>query len=75
MYANGEGVPKDSAEAAKRWRLAADQGLAGAQFNLGWMYQLGYGVPKDSAKAAKWYRKAVKQGHAEAKAKLDLMLA
>ena len=32
MYANGEGVPEDDAEAVRWYRLAADQGLiAGAQ--------------------------------------------
>lgn len=35
LYADGEGVPKDSAEAASWYREAADQGYAEAQFNLG----------------------------------------
>ena len=30
MYANGQGVPKDDAEAMKWYRLAADQGYAAA---------------------------------------------
>ena len=38
MYDNGEGVVEDDAEAARWWRLAADQGHAGAQVFLGWMY-------------------------------------
>ena len=38
MYANGEGVLKDEAEAVRWYRLAADQGDAAAQFNLGVMY-------------------------------------
>jgi TPR repeat protein len=29
-YSNGDGVPEDDAEAARRYRLAADQGLAEA---------------------------------------------
>ena len=37
-YANGVGVPQDSAEAVKWWRKAAYQGVADAQFNLGVMY-------------------------------------
>ena len=34
MYADGRGVPKDEAEAARWYRLAADQGDASAQFML-----------------------------------------
>ena len=37
MYANGIGVPKNEEEALKWYRLAADQGYASAQFNLGAM--------------------------------------
>ena len=35
MYANGKGVLKDDAEAVKWTRLAADQGLANAQYTSG----------------------------------------
>ena len=38
MYANGQGVPQDYREAVKWFRLAADQGMAGAQNALGGMY-------------------------------------
>jgi len=34
-YDTGEGVPQDYAEAVKWYRLAAEQGYAAAQFNLG----------------------------------------
>ena len=44
MYANGEGVPEDDAEAVKWYRLAADQGDAYAQFNLGVMYDWLYSL-------------------------------
>jgi TPR repeat protein len=64
MYDNGEGVPKDDAEAVKWYRLAADQGYALPQFNLGLMYDNGEGVPKDDAEAVKWYRLAADQGYA-----------
>jgi TPR repeat protein len=66
MYANGEGVPRDDAEAVKWCRLAAEQGLATAQFNLGKRYYSGDGVPKDDAEAAKWCRLAAEQGDAMA---------
>ena len=71
-YHNGEGVPKDEAEAAKWYRKAAEKGLASAQHNLGLCYDNGEGVPKDEAEAAKWYRKAAEQGYAEAQCDLGL---
>ena len=47
MYANGQGVPKSDAEAARWYRLAAGQGLARAQYYLGLMYGNGQGAPRD----------------------------
>ena len=38
MYDEGQGVPQDYAEAVKWYRMAADQGNADAQSNLGFMY-------------------------------------
>ena len=39
-----------------RWfRLAADQGYAQAQANLGAMYENGQGVPPDYATAYMWF--------------------
>ena len=38
-----EGVPQNYAEALKWYRLAADQGDADAQYNLGVMYANGQG--------------------------------
>ena len=55
MYQNGEGVPRDSVQAAKWFRLAADQGHTGAQFYLGGMYASGEGVPRDYVQAYKWF--------------------
>jgi tetratricopeptide (TPR) repeat protein len=55
---------------------AAEQGDAGAQFNLGTMYYNGhYGqsVIKDYEQAVKWFRLAAEQGVAEAQTKLGLM--
>ncbi len=59
MYAMGEGVPEDDAEAVKWFRKAAEQGHAGALFNLGVMYDDGEGVPEDDAEAVKWFRKGI----------------
>ena len=53
-------------EVARWFRLAAVQGHADAQFNLGHMFESGLGVAKDRAEAARWYRMAAAQGHAVA---------
>ena len=47
VYANGEDVPQDDAEAVRWFRKAADQGDADGKVNLGCMYQEGRGVPQD----------------------------
>ena len=66
MYANGEGVEQNDAEAARLYTLAADQWYAPAQYNLGLMYATGEGVTKDRSEAARLYRLAVDQGYAPA---------
>ena len=62
MYFFGEGVPQDYQEAVKWYRLAAGQGDATAQYNLGLKYANGEGVPQDYQEAVKWYRLAAEQG-------------
>ncbi len=64
MYLNGWGVPQDHGEALKWYRLAADHGLADAEFILGFLYDIGRGVRQDSVAAAQWYRKAAEHGDA-----------
>ena len=51
---HGRGVLKDDAEAVRWYRLAAEQGEATAQFNLGIMCANGEGVLKDSVLAHMW---------------------
>jgi TPR repeat protein len=70
LYAIGQGVPKDDAQAVKWYRKAAEQNLPQAQYELGLRYSNGNGVAKDSAEAAKWYRKAADQGLAAAQTTL-----
>jgi len=73
MYAQGQGVEPDDAEAA-RWRLkAAEQGDADEQFMLGNMYARGWGVEQVYAKASHWWRKAAEQGNAYAQFNLGDM--
>ena len=62
----GRGVARDDAEAARLYRLAADQGVVHAQFSLGYMYERGHGVPRDYEAAARWYLLAAEQGHTDA---------
>ena len=56
-------------------RLAAEQGDADAQYNLGVMYDNGEGVPEDDAEAVRWYRLAADQGDADAQHTLGFMYA
>jgi Sel1 repeat len=51
MYDNGQGVPRNDAQAIKWYRKAAEQGDAVAQFNLGVMYAKGEGVPHNYGEA------------------------
>ena len=73
MYDQGFGVPKDYKEAVKWYRKSAEQGLADAQCNLGYMYDQGFGVPKNYKEVFKWYTKAAEQGDADAQHNLGLM--
>ena len=65
----------ESKEAVKWYWLAAEQGDAEAQFNLGYMYESGHEVFQDYKKAFKWYRLAAEQGHASAQSNLGIMYA
>ena len=59
LYYKGQGVPQDDAQAATWFRKAAEQGDAGAQYNLGGLYFWGRGVPQDYAEAYFWLDVAV----------------
>jgi len=63
----------DYAAAAKWYRKSAEQGDAGARFNLGFMYENGQGVTQDYKQAVKWYRKSAEQGDAAAQHNLGVM--
>ena len=64
---HGEGVPEDDATAVKWYTKAAEQGNAGAQFNLGVMYGNGEGVPENNVLAYMWWNLAAAQGDERAK--------
>jgi TPR repeat protein len=73
MYAHVQGVTQDYKEAVKWYRLAADQGNAMAQYNLGATYANGQGVTQDYKEAVKWYRLSADQGTALAQSNLGVM--
>ena len=65
-------IAQDLGEALKWYRMAAAQGDARAQFNIGWIYHHGRGLPPDAVEAAKWYGLAADQGNSHAQALLGL---
>lgn len=82
LFYSGEAISKDAEgkimdydlESAAGWFYrAAEQGHAGAQFNLGLLYAEGHGVPRDPAKAVEWFAKAAEQGNVDAQNNLGVM--
>jgi TPR repeat protein len=69
------GVTAQSAANIAKWRKAAEQGVAYAQYNLGVMYTSGQGVPKDAKLAVQSFRRAAEQGFADAQNNLGVMYA
>ncbi|MEI6640341.1 MAG: tetratricopeptide repeat protein, partial [Chlorobium sp.] len=63
------------AEAVKWYRLAAVQGDATAQLNLGVAYADGKGVRQDYTNAVKYFRLAAVQGDAKAQFNLGVIYA
>ena len=56
----------DYAEAMRWFRMAAGQGDAVAEDDVGELYFFGHGVPIDYAQAMVWYRRSAAQGNATA---------
>jgi TPR repeat protein len=75
MYATGQGVAVDGAHAARWYALAAAQGDASAQNNLGVLYATGDGLPRDDVRAVHWYHAAAEQDHTLAQYNLSSMVA
>lgn len=79
-YERGQGVARDSAEAAKWYLLAAEQGHADAQYRLGLYCEkedakkvkdvVRHGYFEKEDEAGEWYSKAAMQGHADAQIRL-----
>ncbi|MCL2102851.1 MAG: sel1 repeat family protein [Syntrophorhabdaceae bacterium] len=75
MYYSGRGVAQNYVEAVKWYRLAAEQGNAKAQYNLGAAYVNGHGVAQDYTEAEKWLRLAAEQGGEVGKRAQDALKA
>jgi TPR repeat protein len=73
--ADGVGVPRDYATAARYYRKAAEKGHVPAQYNLAYLFENGLGVKRDCKQAAFWYRKAAEQGDAESQNNLGVLYA
>jgi TPR repeat protein len=71
MYENGNGVSEDPNEAIRWTRLAAEQGLALAQYHLGLIY--GDDMSRNAVESVNWIRLAAEQGLAQAEYHLGLI--
>ena len=72
-FAEGAGVKKDYAEAARWFQKAANLGLSDSQFNLAVLCERGLGLQQSLPDAYKWYAIAAAQGDGEAKARLNAL--
>lgn len=66
-------MAQDYAQAVKWYRLAAEQGYAEAQNNLGGMYYAGKSVPQDFSSAHMWFNVSGANGHQSASKQRDLI--
>jgi TPR repeat protein len=67
------GIPRDPMGGAAWFHVAADQGYAEAQTDLGVQYLNGEGVPHNRAYGASWIQKAADQGFVGAEAILGVL--
>lgn len=58
LVAEGTGTPKDYTEAARLFRLSAEQGFVGGMAALADLYQHGWGVARDLKEALQWRKAA-----------------
>jgi len=68
-------VPPNDVLAANWYIKSAEAGFAGAQNNLGDLYELGHGVPKNDKMAIYWYTRAAERGEPTAYLSLASFLA
>jgi serine/threonine protein kinase len=73
MIFRGQGVPRDRADGARRFQLAAIKGNPDAQLAIAGSYMLGTGVERDDAAAYFWYRLASRFYPVAAKPHLEIL--
>jgi len=73
IFSSGQLVPADYEQAARYYKLAADQGQRDGEFGLAVRYVTGQGLPKDEREALRWFTAAANQGHADAQYDLGTM--
>jgi len=61
------------ATAFRSFKPMAEEGIAEAQNNIGFLYQNGFGVKRSYANAITWYTRAAEQGLAEAEHNLGML--
>ena len=61
----------DKGEAIMWMHMAAEEGIADAQFELALAYENGDNLRRDYKQAVNWYRKAAEQGHSDAQFVLE----
>ena len=74
MYYHGLGVSKDYSVTSKLYKLAAEQGLAVAQTNLGNLYFMGHGFEKNIIDAYMWVAIGISSGHKEGVIAADIIV-
>lgn len=73
LYASGNGVNYDEAEAVRWYRKAAEKDDAESMARVGYALEKGRGVARDDAEAATWYRRAADRGHGMARNNLGAL--
>jgi hypothetical protein len=62
LYANGEGVAKNIAQATTYFRRGCDEGDMAGCYDLGVLYTSGQGVAVDLARASTFFKRACDGG-------------
>ena len=75
MYSDGRATPKDPQKAFELYKVAAEDGFAPAQVELGISYHKGRGIPEDIVQAARWFSAAAEQGDCQGQNHLALLYA
>jgi TPR repeat protein len=73
IYLEGDGRPKDYAQAMYWFQKAAAQGHPAAEGNIGAMYCYGLGVPRDYSQGFSWFQKAAVNGSSTAQFNIGVM--